>query len=143
MRRLPSGAVELVGAGDRDDAHARDPRRLGRVPLQAREVGDLVALGGQALGEVAVPALGAADGPGEQAVVDEADPHGQRRAGWQTGRRRYPSAADQRDFAVRRALYASTGPVRSRGPRPDVRMSTIEHVPTATDLRCPPMRRRS
>src|SRR4051794_8524927 len=48
-----------------------------------------------------------------------------------------PLAADQRDFAVRRALYASTGPVRSRAPRPDVRMSTIEHVPTATDLRVP------
>jgi glycosyltransferase involved in cell wall biosynthesis len=46
-------------------------------------------------------------------------------------------AADQRDFAVRRALYASTGPVWSRAPRPDVRMSTIEHVPTATDLRVP------
>ena len=33
------------------------------------------------LGEVAIPALGAADGPREQAVVDDADPHAAAKAG--------------------------------------------------------------
>ena len=59
-----------------DHAHARDLGALAAVPLAQRQVGDLVPVGGQPLGEVAVPALGAADGVGEQAVVDEADAHG-------------------------------------------------------------------
>ena len=48
---------------------------LAALPLAQRQVGDLVALGGQALGEVAIPALAAADGVREQAVVDDADAH--------------------------------------------------------------------
>ena len=48
---------------------------LAALPLAQRQVGDLVALGRQALGEVAIPALGAPDGVGEEAVVDDADAH--------------------------------------------------------------------
>ena len=46
------------------------------IPLAQRQVGDLVPVRGQPLGQVAVPALGPADGVRKQAVVDEADPHG-------------------------------------------------------------------
>ena len=60
---------------DGDHAHAGDARVLALGPLAQRQVVDLVALGGEPLGEVAVPALGAADGVREQAVVDDADPH--------------------------------------------------------------------
>ena len=58
-------------------ATTRTPGRRGarRAPLAQRQVGHLVAVGGEPLGEVAVPALGAADGVGEEAVVDEADAH--------------------------------------------------------------------
>ena len=48
---------------------------LAAIPLAQRQVGDLVPLGRQALGEVAIPALGAADGVGEEAVIDDADTH--------------------------------------------------------------------
>ena len=49
--------------------------RLAALPLAQRQVGDLVALGREALGEVAIPALAAADRVREQAVVDDADAH--------------------------------------------------------------------
>ena len=55
----------------------RTPGQVGHraaVPLAQRDVGDLVALGGQPQGEVAVPALRPADGVGEEAVVDKGDP---------------------------------------------------------------------
>src|SRR5205807_3028011 len=59
------------------DAHALiDVRLLATIPLPQREVGDLMALRGQPLCEVAIPALGAADRVREQAVVDDADSHG-------------------------------------------------------------------
>ena len=73
-----------------------------------RQVGDLVPVGGQPLGEVAVPALGAADGVREQAVVDEADPHRQRRRS-QTRPARYPRR--------RRATFAYGARCRVDGPR--------------------------
>ncbi len=58
-----------------------DARHVGArpaVPLAQREVADLVAVGVQALGEVAIPALAAADRVGKQAVVDDQDPHAPR-----------------------------------------------------------------
>ena len=74
MRRRPRPGVERHARPDRHrPARRRTTARSPRVPLAQREVGDLVAVGREALGEVAVPALGAADGPREQAVVDEAD----------------------------------------------------------------------
>ena len=60
--------------------HARHLAALAALPLAQRQVRDLVAVGGEPLAEVAVPALGAADGVREQAVVDEADPHAGARA---------------------------------------------------------------
>ena len=77
-------------------ATTRTPGTLGgraAIPLAQRQVGDLVPVGRQPLGEVAVPALGAADGVGEQAVVDEADAHG---GGRQTDR--YVSGPIARDL---------------------------------------------
>ena len=73
---LAGPGVQAHARADDHDLHAGDPRRVGAVPLAQRQVGDVVALGREALGEVAVPALGAADRVGEEAVVDEADPHG-------------------------------------------------------------------
>jgi hypothetical protein len=70
--------VERIGAGDRDHAHARDLRLGARFPLQPREVGDLVPLGDEPLGERPVPPLRAAHRPREQAVVGDADAHGGR-----------------------------------------------------------------
>ena len=55
----------------RRDAGGRAP-----IPLPERQVRHLVPLGRQPLGHPAVPALGAADGVREEAVVDEADAHG-------------------------------------------------------------------
>ncbi len=72
----PPMDVKLHRRADRDHAHALDCRLLPGRPLAQREVGDLVPVAGQALGEVAVPALRSAYGVGEQAVVEEADPHG-------------------------------------------------------------------
>ena len=54
---------------------ARYLRWLFARPLPSRQVRHLVAVGGQRLGAVAHPALGAPDGPGEEAVVDDADAH--------------------------------------------------------------------
>ncbi len=60
----------------RHDPHPVDLRPLAAIPLAQRQVGDLVPVACQALGEVAIPALGAADREGEQAVIDDADVHG-------------------------------------------------------------------
>ena len=72
---LPALAVEAEPRARRDHAHAGDLPALAARPLAQREVGHLVPVGGEALREVAIPALRAADRVGEQAVVDEADPH--------------------------------------------------------------------
>ena len=69
----PAWRVELHPRPGAHHAHARHLAALAAIPLAQREVGDLVPLRGQALAEVAVPALGAADGVREQAVVDQAD----------------------------------------------------------------------
>jgi hypothetical protein len=67
--------VELHPWPDGPDVHARYLGALAARPLAQREHRDLVAVRGQALAEVAVPALGPAHGVGVQAVVDEADAH--------------------------------------------------------------------
>ncbi len=62
-----------------DDANARvEVEPLAAIPLAQRQIGHLVPLGHQSLGQVAIPALGAADRVREQAVVDQADAHGGR-----------------------------------------------------------------
>jgi hypothetical protein len=72
---VPVVPVERLARGDRDHLDALDPGRVVVVPLAPREVGDLVAGRDELGGEVAVPALGAADRPRVQAVVEDADPH--------------------------------------------------------------------
>ena len=76
IRRRPERGVERQPRPAAHDADARHARIGAPRPLAQRQVGDLVAVGAEPLGEVAVPALGAADGVGEEAVVDEADAHG-------------------------------------------------------------------
>jgi hypothetical protein len=72
----PARRVERHARARGHDPHALvEIDLLAAVPLAQRQVGDLVAVGRQALGEVAIPALGAADGVGEQAVIDDADTH--------------------------------------------------------------------
>ena len=71
----PTLGVQVAARRDGDYAHAGDQRLLADVPLAACQVRDLVPGGRQALGEVAIPALGATDCPWIQAVVDDADPH--------------------------------------------------------------------
>ena len=72
-----AGRVQRHARARRSTTRTRgsSSRALAALPLAQRQVGDLVAVGRQALGEVAIPALGAADGVGEQAVVDDADAH--------------------------------------------------------------------
>jgi hypothetical protein len=67
--------VQLHPRTHRDDRHTGDIGLAARLPLPQRQIGHLVPGGREALGEVAVPALGAADGVGEQAVIDQADAH--------------------------------------------------------------------
>jgi hypothetical protein len=71
-----AGAVVERHAGPDDpNLDTGHPRVLTPVPLTQGDVGHLVTGRGQPLGEGAVPALGTADGIGEQAVVDQADAH--------------------------------------------------------------------
>jgi hypothetical protein len=49
---------------------------LAPLPLAQRQIGDLVPLRRQPLGEVSIPALAAADRVRVEAVVDDADSHG-------------------------------------------------------------------
>ena len=71
-------------AGPRVERHARpdrvhvDPGDAGirpAVPLPQRQIGDLVSVCGEPLGQAPVPPLGAADRVREQAVIDDADAH--------------------------------------------------------------------
>ena len=71
---LPGAAVERHPRAHADHADARHLAPLPARPLAQRDVGHLVPVGREPLREVAVPALRAPDGVGEQAVVDEADP---------------------------------------------------------------------
>src|SRR5918998_2295891 len=82
----PVRGVEPHAWPRRDHVYTRDLTPLYASPLAQREVGQLVSIGGQPFGEVAIPSLGAADGVGEQAVVDQADTHGAGDRGLQTFR---------------------------------------------------------
>ena len=77
-----------------------------------------MTVGGQALGEVAVPALGAADGVRKQAVVDETDAHRELRrlADSALGSRRYSATFGRADVCTWYGV----------GGSPHARMSTIE-----------------
>src|SRR3954453_6595541 len=99
---------------DRDHAHPRDRGRIPTRPLAQGQVRHLVAGLREPLADAAVPALGATDGPGIQAVVDEADAHwsGPRLAGsggW--GRTRAPDLWDwcspARDLRAARPLRSA------------------------------------
>ena len=77
-RRDPPPAVAPVERHPRPDCdhpHSGNTRILTFGPLTEGEVVDLVTVGGEPLGQVPVPALGAADGVRIDAVVDDADPH--------------------------------------------------------------------
>ena len=67
--------VERHPRADGTDVDARDSGVLASLPLPQRQVDDLVPVGGEPLGQVAIPPLGTADGVWEQAVIDDADPH--------------------------------------------------------------------
>ncbi len=69
------GGVQRQFRPHRHHPHAVDPRLLAPLPLAQRQVGDFMALFGEALGEVSIPALGAPHGAREEAVVYEADAH--------------------------------------------------------------------
>ena len=71
-------SADIQGHARARDRHAHAAvyvRLRAPIPLAQRQVGDLMTLTRQALGEVGVPALGAADGVREQAVVDDAHAH--------------------------------------------------------------------
>ncbi len=86
------GGVQRQFRPRRHDAHPIDPRLLAVLPLAQRQVGDLVALLREALGEVAIPALSAPDGAGEEAVVYEADAH----IAWESATDGAPAADSER-----------------------------------------------
>ena len=86
--RRPPAPCRAPCAGPPRRPERPEPRRRSPVPLPQRQVGDLVAVGGQPLGQVAVPALGAPDGVRVEAVVDEADAH----AGREPAETAHPSA---------------------------------------------------
>lgn len=60
---------------DGDDFHSRDARILSALPLTQRQVRHFVAVLGEPLRQVPVPAFGAPDGMRIEAVVDEANAH--------------------------------------------------------------------
>ena len=75
MRRRPGGrpsgggwaCVKRHPRPRRDDADARvELEALAALPLAQRQVGDLVPVGDEPLGEVAIPALGAPDRVGNR-----------------------------------------------------------------------------
>jgi hypothetical protein len=70
-----TAGVELEPRPHRDHPDAVEGRIHAGPPLPERQVGDVVAVLGELLREVAVPAFCAADRVGIEAVVDDADPH--------------------------------------------------------------------
>src|SRR5262249_5485126 len=72
----PARRVELHARTRGADAHASvEVHSRAALPLAQRQVCDLVALSCQSHREVAIPALAAPDRIGEEAVIDNADPH--------------------------------------------------------------------
>ena len=90
------GGVQREFRPHRHDAHPIDPRLLAPLPLAQRQVGDLVALSGEALGEVSIPPLGAPHRVGEEAVVYEADAH----IAWESATDGAPAAADSERYRL-------------------------------------------
>ena len=116
-RRDPSPPVRVQRHSRTHGDHldAGDVGLLAGLPLAQRQVGHLVPVGREPLGEVAIPALGAADGVGEQAVVDQADAHAV-----QHPRRQLDSGARH-----------SRNPVARRASEPpDPPVSTLEQTPS-------------
>ncbi len=74
---LSVSVVERILARDDDHPHARQIRLLAPRPLAPGEVGDVVPGRHERQRQVAIPALGAPDGVGVEAVVGEADLHGE------------------------------------------------------------------
>ena len=71
----PWARIEPHARSDGHHSYGANLAALATGPLAKGQVGDLVPLGREALRDVAIPALGAADGVGKEAVVDEADSH--------------------------------------------------------------------
>src|SRR5690242_10908566 len=70
----PTAGIQRQLRPHRDHRDALDRWRRFPWPLAKREIGHFDAARRQFLGELAIPAFGAADGPGKQAIVDEANP---------------------------------------------------------------------
>ena len=120
----PAAAAHVQRHPRSDDAHV-DAGHAGigaAIPLAQRHVRHLVAVGREPLGEVAVPALGAADRVGEEAVVDEADAHARRRVS------RTPSARVRDPMGYLRRVFEATEEENRRAildtvvPRPGARL---------------------
>ena len=75
--RDPAAAVDVELQARPGDPHgdALDRAAPAAIPLAQRQVRHLVAVGGEPLGERAIPALAPADRVRVQAVVDDEDPH--------------------------------------------------------------------
>ena len=73
--RAPAVAVDTARIGQTDDVDSGQIGSTTFVPVAHRQVGDLVAGGGEPQREVTEPALGTADGLRVDVVVDEADAH--------------------------------------------------------------------
>ncbi len=72
----PAGRVQRHAGARGHHAHvAVEVHVRPALPLAQGQVGDVVALLCQPLGQVTVPALATADGVGKEAVVDDADAH--------------------------------------------------------------------
>lgn len=77
-QRPTSATIAIIERHSRPHRHDRDTgyaRRISCVPLRQSQVCHLVTLRGEPLRETAIPPLGAPDHPGEEAIVDDADPH--------------------------------------------------------------------
>ena len=122
----PAGRVQRQPRLERDDGHPRvDVDARAAVPLASSQVGDLVALAHETLGQVAIPALAAADGVGKQAVIDDADAHGHGQIGTVApgirSHRLVGSRAGTRHFLRPRRVTAMAPPTRPRMHRDEHR----------------------
>src|SRR6185312_12216699 len=70
-----TATIERHSRANRYDRDARDSGRLFTVPLSESQKRDLVSSRRERLGERAIPALGAADAPRIQTVINDADLH--------------------------------------------------------------------
>jgi len=106
-RRQDSAAavrpVERHARGHGDHADAWHDRVCAGLPLPQRQIGHLVVIARQPLGEAPVPALRATDGVRVQTVVDNANSHG-RPAAWHARRSQRRDWTDElKEFYIRDA----------------------------------------